>query len=667
MRSKSVLLVLLIFFPVVIFAQDESTENPEVAAVPTMGAPIELSGTFTGDVRTLPYEPPNKESARPELEGPELPTHKMKLKGAKEPPRVPEAPVPPNMPTPSQSFKGLDFATWGNGWPPDTVGDVGPVHFIQAVNTSIGIYNKTGTQLAAFSFNTLWNGTSTPCDNNNNGDPTVIYDSIADRWIVSDFAWTDTANGPYYECVAVSMTNNPVSGGWWLYAIRADDAAHPWLSDYPKMGVWPDGIYMTANMFDCANAACNPGPFQGVRVWAFNRDDLYSGVPVRQIIVDIPAASNRFALLPSHYKSGTLPPTGRENFLAAESFTAFAFEVYKFHVNWVTPASSTFTGPTNVSQTSYIVSPATATTPANSVDTLLDRLMMQNQYRNIAGVESLWVAHTSGRATGSPALASVQWAQINISGGTIITTPVQQQIFNNVLDGLHRFMPSIAADRAGNVMVGYSVSNTTTNPDIRVAGRLATDPLNNLSQGETTVLSGVTRSTQSGNCGGGVCSRWGDYSAMNIDPIDGCTFWYTDEYYESLGLNWQTRIAALRYTTGQCASRAPGEPGTLLLSKSGGNLVFTWTGVAAACDHADYAVYKGTLTSLPTFNHTSLSCTTSNTTTLTVPMPSDSAAYFLITSESPFDEGSYGKTSAGAERPASSSACRLAQSVGTCS
>ena len=169
------------------------------------------------------------------------------------------------MPTPSASFKGLDLTTWGAGYPPDTVGDVGPNNYIQAVNTSIGIYSKAGAQQAAFTFNSLWAGASTGtlCDNTNRGDPTVIYDPLRDRWVVADFAFAGNgAAVPFYECIAASKTSNPVTGGWWLYAVRADDAAHPWLPDYPKMGIWPDGLYMTANMF------LGAATFQAVRAWA---------------------------------------------------------------------------------------------------------------------------------------------------------------------------------------------------------------------------------------------------------------------------------------------------------------------------------------------------------------------------------------------------------------
>ena len=487
---------------------------------------------YRGDVRNLPQLAPGT------LEEFERPDEPIGFGGGKTAPAAAPVEAPQTqIPAPSTSFKGLDFSNWGAGWPPDPVGDVGPNHFIEAVNTSIGIYTKAGTQVAAFTFDSLWSaaGSGTACDSDNGGDPTVVYDPMADRWIVADFAFTGNGStGPYYECIAVSRTSDPVAGGWYLYPIRTDDASHPWFADYPKMGIWPDGLYMTANMFSST--------FQEVRGWAFNTSDLESGAAVRYVVVDL-NSSTYFSLLPSNMR-GASPPAGRPNFFVSESQTAYAFNVFKFHVDY-SGSGSTFTGPTNVTQTTYTAGTTTVPSPANTLDSLYERLMMQAQYRNLGGTESLWVNHTVRTSASGP--DGIQWAQINVTGGTVATTPVQQQIYGNVgNDGLYRWMGSLAVDKDGNMALGYSASSSSVNPDIRYAGRLATDPLNTLPQGETSMLQGVTRGSQSGNCGGGICHRWGDYSAMSIDP-DGCTFWYVNEYYETTGLNWQTRIGSFKF------------------------------------------------------------------------------------------------------------------------
>ena len=177
---------------------------------------------FIGDVRDLPQviTPEERKLFHPPFELDfDLPQNKRPLPWAQPviPTPLPPGPLAP-MPTPAVTFNALNFTSNGAGHPPDTVGDVGPNHFVQAVNTSIGIYNKvTGAAFATFTFNSLWSGagTGTPCDTSHNGDPTVIYDPQNDRFIVADFSWTDIVNGPYYECIAVSKTSNPVTGGWW--------------------------------------------------------------------------------------------------------------------------------------------------------------------------------------------------------------------------------------------------------------------------------------------------------------------------------------------------------------------------------------------------------------------------------------------------------------------
>jgi hypothetical protein len=525
-------------------------------------------GEFIGDLSRLPQAPtqPKVIRMRRERERVFPGGAKQSIEDAPQSATAATVPAAP-IPTPSVGFKGLDFNTWGAGWPPDTVGDVGPNHYVQAVNTAVGIYSKTGTQLAAFTFDTLFAplGAATACGANQNaGDPTVVFDRQGGHWFVSDFAFADPGGTipPFYQCIAVSKGNDPVTSGWWLYAIRTDDVAHPWFADYPKMGIWPDALYMTANMFD-------PTTYREVRVWAFNRADLEAGLPVRTIIVD-QGSSNVFGMLPGNLR-GLTPPAARENILVSESATLFAFEMWKFKPDFITPASSTFTGPTNVSQTSYNFGLATATSPANNLDSLEDQMMMQAQYRRLGNLnaslqcvtpctESIWVNHTVRTgAAGTP--NGIQWAQINVTGGTIVSTPVQQQIYGNLAaDGVHRWLGSLAVDSQGNMALGYSASRNTVAPDIRYVGRLGTDPLSTLPQTETTMLPGITRFSQSGSCGG-TCIRWGDYSAMSVDPADDCTFWYTNEYYEADGLNWQTRIGSFKFPS--CNAAPTAAPATI--------------------------------------------------------------------------------------------------------
>ena len=455
---------------------------------------------------------------------------------------TPAAPAP----TPLITFEGLDFATWGAGHPPDTNGDVGPTYYIETINTSIGIYNKaTGANVAALTFNTFMSqgNFGNLCDTNNFGDPVVLYDTFEDRWIITDFAFkldgsSNVINPPgAFQCFAASKTSDPVSGGWNFYSINTAGG----LGDYPKFGIWPDGLYMTVNMFSYPAG----GSFQNPRVYAFNKAQMYAGAPsVQSVSFDGPSAD--FTILPSNARLQTgTPPAGTPNYFLSTWLFTNALTIYKFHVDWDRTSLSTFTGPDiPIAATSWpnAAVPNAPSLGGNSLDVLQIRAMMQNQYSNIGGAESLWATHTVRRAN-TTGFAAPRYYQVDVTGGTVNPAIPQAATFDP--DGanvMYRFMPSVAVDRAGNMALGYSTSSSTTKPAIKYAGRLATDPINTFSQDEQVLIQGT--GTQTGSCGG-TCIRWGDYSAMTLDP-DGCTFWYTNMYYDVDGLNHHTRIGSFR-------------------------------------------------------------------------------------------------------------------------
>ncbi|MDQ2947414.1 MAG: DUF11 domain-containing protein, partial [Acidobacteriota bacterium] len=211
-------------------------------------------------------------------------------------------------------------------------------------------------------------------------------------------------------------------------------------------------------------------------------------------------------------------------------------------------AGGTLSAPTLVSQTPYIfpaLGGSTDVVPqpgtAQLLDTVDDRLMQRVQYRKVGAAESLWVVHNVNNAP-----VDEQWAQIDVSGGIVAPAPVQEQIYTPDLT-LHRWMGSIAADNQGNAALGYSTSSTRTFPSIAYSGRLVGDPLNMLPQTEVQLVAGTGSQT--------TIDRWGDYSSMIIDPSDDCTFWYTNEYYVTTGLNWHTRIGAFKFPA--CVALAP--------------------------------------------------------------------------------------------------------------
>jgi|KBSSwiStaDraftv2_1062776.scaffolds.fasta_scaffold00786_15 hypothetical protein len=526
----------------------------------TYGQPKVFPAEFNGDLSKLPAlqitigEP---RIQRPLLRGP--PSMKQPTLAPPPPaPAISGAPLVP-MPGPLQNFPGLSKTdlctggTCGGGWPPDPNGDVGPSHYIQVVNTAVAIYNKTGTLLASFTENQLWSGAaSPPCTGNSQGDPVALYDWLADRFVITWFAFT-SSSGPFYQCIAASKTSDPVAGGWWLYPVRMDPgtAGTPpagYLNDYAKFGLWHDCLYMGANEF------LGFGAYQGASFASFSRADMYSGAPLTYSLGFLAYPANSvFAMFPSNNngKGANAAQPGTPNYFVMESLTSFAFQVRKFTAGPNCGAGGTLGAPTSVSQTSYGTTTYGSVVPQPNttikLDNIDDRIMQKVQYRKIGGAESLWVTHN---VQGASSLTAMQWAQINVSGGTIVTTPVQQQIHQPDTT-LWRWMGSLAVDGQGNMALGYSTSNGTAPnfPSIAYSGRLAGDPLNTLPQTETQLIAGA--GSQVNNCGGASCDRWGDYSSMSVDPLDDCTFWYTTEYYSSQANgnagNWQTRIGSFKF------------------------------------------------------------------------------------------------------------------------
>ncbi len=519
-------------------SQDETT-----TPIP-FGPPIEQAMTKASsaqlDLRLLPQVTVTAQHPeRPEREPPFVTPTQIQGNLIPTLPAVPDAAVNAPAPSPSASFAGLDYANWGDGHPPDTNGDVGPVYYIQTINTSVGVYRKSdGVRVAAFSFNSLMSQGhfGNLCDTDNYGDPVVLYDTFEDRWIITDFAFRlsgdNVINPPgSFQCFAVSMSGDPVSGGWNFYSINTAGG----MGDYPKFGIWPDGLYMTANMWDYLYS----GPYLNPRTYAFNKAQMYAGKSLIQI-VSFNVPTYEFTVLPANARLQTgTPPAGSPNYYAAVWDYTDAVSIYKFHVDWNRISLSSLTGPYKS------FAPAAWTDPpyyvpqlnGSSLDTVPRWLMAQNQYTNQSGIESLWMNHTVLGA--APSIAAPRYYQVGVTGGTVAANTAQA--FTYTPDStMNRFMGSLAVDRAGDMALGYTTTNSSTYPAIKYAGRLATDPVNTLPQSELSLINGT--GSQSGS------NRWGDYSAMSLDP-DGCRFWLTNEYYVTTGTSFRTQIGAFAFPT----------------------------------------------------------------------------------------------------------------------
>jgi hypothetical protein len=422
-------------------------------------------------------------------------------------------------------FTGPQGTFTVNSAPPDTNGDVGPNHYVQIVNTDFAVFNKSGTVLyGPVPINTLWSGFGGGCQTNNDGDPVVVYDSISDRWVISQFS---VSTKPYLQCVAVSQTPDP-TGAYFRYSFSYGNTDFP---DYPKMGVWPDGYYITFNVF------ANGSTFSGTKVCAYDRTKMLAGQAATQQCFN---TSNQFGgLLPSDLDGSRQPPAGSPNYIVGLGSAANQLATWKFHVDWAAPANSTFTGPSTLATANFTeaCNGGTCITQSGTtrkLDSLADRLMFRLAYRNLGDHEALVVNHsvTSGSSSG------VRWYELRPNASQNLSI-FQQGTY--APDSNYRWMGSVAMDQSGNIGLGFSVSGSSIHPQIHYTGRLASSPAGQMDQGEASIIDGAGSQN-------GTLSRWGDYSMLSVDPSDDCTFWYTNEYIPSNGtFNWRTRIASFKF------------------------------------------------------------------------------------------------------------------------
>ena len=448
-----------------------------------------------------------------------------------------------SMPAPLFNFDGISNR---NGvLPPDTNGDVGPGHYVQWVNLSLAIWelhrstNEATLVLSPQNGNVIWWDFGGPCKTSNDGDPIVLYDHLADRWLVSQFALPNDLAGPFYECIAISQTSDP-TGDWYRYAFRVSDTK---MNDYPKLGVWPDGYYMSVNQFT------QSGNWGGAGVFAFERDMMLQGQEARMVYFDLYGIDPNFGgMLPSDL-DGPPPLAGTPNYFAEVDDGDYvppqdALRIWEFHVDWNKPGQSTFGldgqpnfllpvaefTPLCLDTSACIRQPVTSA----RLDALGDRLMHRLQFRQYGDYATLATNHT---VNVGGERAGVRWYELHNPGeGWEI---YQQGTYaGDVANNESRWMGSLALDNRGNLALGYSISSSEIFPGIRYTGRLASDPLGALPQGEATLMDGSGSQTHSK-------SRWGDYSMMSVDPVDDCTFWYTQQYYPfTSSAAWYTRIGS---------------------------------------------------------------------------------------------------------------------------
>jgi hypothetical protein len=475
------------------------------------------------------------------------------------------------IPSPLANFEGLsnqdNFNIFGfRVNPPDPNGEVGRNHYVEIINLVFAVYDKSGNKLLGpVDTGTLWSGFAVPDCTDPSGDPVVLYDQFADRWLLSQFTTrgfnpSGNFNGkPFYNCVAISQTGDP-TGAYFRYAFITSGAdSEPFFPDYPKYGVWGNSYLLTSRDFGRKNA-------YGISVYALEKERMVAGDPNARMVhffLDsaVPGVLPRIGdgLLPADIDGANAddrvpaPIVGTQDDGGPYGATFDALNVYDLSVNWkklstaslklaaqlpVAPFDSIF--PCAPGSRDCLPQPG-ITNPDQYLDILSyrQRPTFRLAYRNFGQYEAL-VTNQSVEA--APSVAGLRWYEIRRTKG--VYSLFQQGTFAPG-DGVHRWMGSVAMDRQSNMALGYSVVNgTNVFPGIRYTGRLSGDPLGQITLGEGVISNGSGVQTTTN-------SRWGDYTDMTVDPTDDCTFWYVNEYYTAASqasspAGWQTRIASFK-------------------------------------------------------------------------------------------------------------------------
>lgn len=488
-----------------------------------------LQFTVSPPVRTMP---PQAYSAGPPEEIPQHRPHTGRASGSVVDPVLQTSTATASAAQTVGQWEGLGAGFPGysvTAVPPDPNIAVGPHHIVQWVNNAFVVFDKQGGQIQGpIADSTFW-GSSTCNQLGGYSDPIIQYDRIADRWLVGEVAIPLLPGylGQFAQCVAVSTTSDP-TGSYYMWAYGFGTS----LNDYPKIGMWPDAYYITWNIFQ------NGSAFVGPEACAFDRKGMLNGNQAPALVCFKPGSAYA-SLLPSDLDGATLPPAGSPNYVMSIDPASSAMYLWKFHVDFANPANSTFAGPTSVGGVAPFTSPCLDTQDCipqpgttEKLDALGDRLMYRLAYRNFGGHASIVANHTVLAPDGNTA---VRWYEVRSPDST--PTIFQQGTF--APDTENRWMGSLAMDRIGNIAVGYSVASALTSPSIRFTGwEVGGTP----GQLESEMSAVVGSGAQTGY------NRWGDYSAMRIDPSDDCTFWYTQEYQATTAsANWNTRIVSFKF------------------------------------------------------------------------------------------------------------------------
>gem|GEM_PF-228116 len=414
--------------------------------------------------------------------------------------------------------------------PPDCNGASGPNHFVQTVNLTYAIYDKMGALLAGpTAINTLFTGL--PGSQYNDGDPIVLYDELADRWLIAEFSKSGSND---YMLIAVSSTSNPTET-WYKYSFDVDD-----MPDYPKFGVWQDGYYMGVNNN------------LGEDTYVFQRSVMLTGGTTPQMVgfnnLWRPGWTGlSFRCVPPVDNDGQAAPDGAPGMFIAFNDDAWLGSdqlwLYELDVDWSTPSNSTFQRIQQLGVTSFDsnfgISWDNITQPnSQKLDAVPQVIMNVPQYRNFGTYQSIICCHTVDvDATNH---AGIRWYELRKTAGSSVWIIRQQGTY--APDEKSRWMGSIMLNGNAQIALGYSISSSTTYPGIRYCGQ-STSAYNS-ANGIMDIPEDIIHA---GSFAQITENRWGDYALMSVDPIDDRTFWFTSEYVKSGGRQKGTKIASFKF------------------------------------------------------------------------------------------------------------------------
>lgn len=445
--------------------------------------------------------------------------------------------------------------------PPDSTGEVGTSHFVEAVNgaggSSIRIFNKSDGSLAAGPFqlnSAAFAGPGANACGTGGGDPVVMFDELAKRWVLTEFSSTSGRS----LCVYVSSGSNPVATTWSRYAFKM-----PAFPDYPKYGVWPNAYFVGAN--EGGTAGARP-------VYAMERAKMLAGLPAAFQRITTPKLQGFGfdVIVPADLDGNQPPPSGAPGLFlrhrddeahvpGSNNPTRDQLQLYSLDVNFSNPANTVLTGPINIeiaefssdlaglSTFSVFPQPTAAGLPNGTmIDALREPIMNKLVYRNFIDYEVLvgnLISDIDGNDTGG-----IRWFELRRVGGSANPWTLHQEGTyagaGPVQDGADRWMGATSMDESGNIAMGFSVVRDTAPPiwpSLRYVGRLDDAPLGSMGTAEITLAAGTGTHPN---------ARWGDYHQMSVDPVDGCTFWFVGEYMPTAQKG--TRIGAFRFE--QCGT-----------------------------------------------------------------------------------------------------------------